>query len=138
MHLDVWCCNSHGDLAKIFEETCPRSPAKKTYRNWKHFLPLVEMYLHKELHYCNEGNYCFKRGFQFCNANYILTVHVYIPTDPLGLINIVYGLHSSSDKLIFLVGYIVNCTIGQLGKLYMYIQTYFYDLYSSLWMYQQL
>ena len=96
MHLDDWCCNSHGDLAKIFEKTCPRSPAKKTFRNWKHFLPLVEMYLHKELHYCNEGNYCIIAML------IIYLLCMYIPTDPLGLINIVYGLHFSSDKLIFL------------------------------------
>ena len=49
MHLDVWCCNSHGDLAKILEKTCPRSPYKENFSNWKHFLPLVGMYLHKEL-----------------------------------------------------------------------------------------
>ena len=42
--LDVWCCNSHGDLAKILEKTChARSPCKEEE------LPLVGMYLHKEL-----------------------------------------------------------------------------------------
>ena len=54
----------------------------------------------------------FKEDFNFAML-IIYLLCMYIPTDPLGLINIVHGLHFSSDKLIFLVGYIVyeaNCT----------------------------
>ena len=93
MHLDVWCCNSHGDLAKILEKTChARSPCKENFRNWKHFLPLVGMYLHKELIIAMKVIIIFKEDFtEFCNANYILTVYPQI-----------HGLHFSSDKLIFL------------------------------------
>ena len=77
MHLDVWCCNSHGDLAKILEKTChARSPCKENFRNWKHFLPLVGMYLHKELIIAMKVIIIFKEDFtEFCNANYILTVY---------------------------------------------------------------
>lgn len=77
MHLDVWCCNSHGDLAKTLEKTChARSPCKENFRNWKHFLPLVGMYLHKELIIAMKVIIIFKEDFtEFCNANYILTVY---------------------------------------------------------------
>ena len=76
MHLDVWCCNSHGDLAKILEKTCRRSPCKENFSNWKHFLPLVGMYLHKELITAMKVIIIFKEDFtEFCNANYILTVY---------------------------------------------------------------
>ena len=64
MHLDVWCCNSHGDLAKIFEE-------KEKFRNWKHFLPLVGMYLHKELIIAMKviTGIVFKEDFNFAMIN---------------------------------------------------------------------
>ena len=79
MHLDVWCCNSHGDLAKILEKTChARSPCKDNFRNWKHVLPLVGNVPAQRADYCNEGNnfIIFKEDFtEFCNANYILTVY---------------------------------------------------------------
>ena len=55
----------------------------------------------------------FKEDFNFAMLIIYFILCMYIPTDPLGLINIVYGLHFSSDKLIFLIGYIVyeaNCT----------------------------
>ena len=71
MHLDVWCCNSHGDLAKILEKTCPRSPCKENFRNWKHFLPLVGMYLHKEL--IMKVIIVFKEDFNFA----MLIIYLY-------------------------------------------------------------
>ena len=42
MHLDVCCCNSHGDLAKILEKTCPRSPCKETLGTGNTFRHLLE------------------------------------------------------------------------------------------------
>lgn len=52
-------------LAKILEKTCPRSPCKENFSNWKHFLPLVGMYLHKELIIAMKVIIIFKEDFNF-------------------------------------------------------------------------
>ena len=60
MHLDVcWCCNSHGDLAKILEKTCPRSPYKENFTNCMETLSATCWNVPAQrADYCNEaGNY---------------------------------------------------------------------------------